>query len=182
MDYCVYLAEDQLIEIIPKFTHDKPLTLITGDLGPFIPGVPVKVPLWMAVNLHRQNKCSVIAPEWIRTLKKLSNEQNRELKELLPPPNEYWRETLKIMEHEFGVSIQCRELIDRREAILKSSVQHLFDLLRDKDNTFLGDIKLNNATPAELFAFKQTMIKAYQEIQALKRISTNASQMKHHRV
>ena len=181
MDYCEFLAEDRPIEIIPKFTYSKQLNLITGDYGPFVPGVPVKVPLWMATNLYRQNKCTIIAPEWIHSLKKLTNEQDRELKNLLPPPDDYWRETLKIMEQEFGISVQCRDLIDRREAILKSTVQELFNQLRDKETIFIGDITLNNATPAELYAFKQTLFKSFQEIQALKRVSFNASQIRHHR-
>ncbi|KAL4688660.1 hypothetical protein H8959_004912 [Pygathrix nigripes] len=39
-----FLAEKELVTIIPNFSLDK-ICLIGGDLGPFNPGLPVEVPL-----------------------------------------------------------------------------------------------------------------------------------------
>lgn len=36
-----------------------------GDLGPFNPGLPVEVPLWLAINLKQRQKCRLIPPEWM---------------------------------------------------------------------------------------------------------------------
>lgn len=36
-----------------------------GDLGPFSPGLPVVVPLWLAINLKQRQKCRLIPPEWM---------------------------------------------------------------------------------------------------------------------
>lgn len=36
-----------------------------GDLGPFNPGLPVRVPLWLAVNLKQRQKCRLLPPEWM---------------------------------------------------------------------------------------------------------------------
>lgn len=51
-----FIAEDQLIEIVPKFKHG-PLHLIQGDFGPFVPQARAKVPLWLAITLKKRQKC-----------------------------------------------------------------------------------------------------------------------------
>lgn len=51
MDFCEFLAEEELIEIIPNFKYNKQLNLISGDYGPFVPSVPIQVacrPLFMS--------------------------------------------------------------------------------------------------------------------------------------
>lgn len=36
-----------------------------GDLGPFNPGLPVDVPVWLALNLKQRQKCRIVPPEWM---------------------------------------------------------------------------------------------------------------------
>ena len=36
-----------------------------GDVGPFKPGLPVKVPLWLAVNLRQRQRCRLVTPVWM---------------------------------------------------------------------------------------------------------------------
>lgn len=36
-----------------------------GDLGPFNPGLPIDVPVWLALNLKQRQKCRIIPPEWM---------------------------------------------------------------------------------------------------------------------
>lgn len=38
---------------------------LQGDLGPFNPGLPVEVPLWLAINLKQRQKCRLLPPEWM---------------------------------------------------------------------------------------------------------------------
>lgn len=59
-----FLAEKELVTIIPNFSHNK-LYLISGDIGPFNPGLPLDVPLWLAVNLKQRQKCRIQPPEWM---------------------------------------------------------------------------------------------------------------------
>lgn len=40
-------------------------SLLQGDLGPFNPGLPVEVPLWLAINLKQRQKCRLVPPEWM---------------------------------------------------------------------------------------------------------------------
>ena len=88
-----FLAENQSIQIVPNFSHDR-LYLICGEVwkirflsylqfiatvsqnvvfliskvGPFRPGIPVQVPLWLALNLKQRQKCRLTAPEWYSIL------------------------------------------------------------------------------------------------------------------
>ena len=36
-----------------------------GDLGPFNPGLPVQVPVWLALNLKQRQKCRILPPPWM---------------------------------------------------------------------------------------------------------------------
>lgn len=36
-----------------------------GDLGPFNPGLPVDVPVWLALNLKQRQKCRIVPPAWM---------------------------------------------------------------------------------------------------------------------
>lgn len=59
-----FLAEKQLVSIIPNFNLDI-IHLISGSVGPFRAGLPVKVPIWLAVYLKQKQKCRVINQEWM---------------------------------------------------------------------------------------------------------------------
>lgn len=59
-----FLAENEKIEIVPKFSHSV-MTLIQGDVGPFKAGQVTKVPLWLAVMFKNGDKCSIETPEWL---------------------------------------------------------------------------------------------------------------------
>ena len=59
-----FLAEKESIEIVPNFTHGV-MHLIQGDVGPFRPGLPVSVPLWLAVNLRQRQRCRMVRPNWM---------------------------------------------------------------------------------------------------------------------
>ncbi|KAJ6225420.1 hypothetical protein RDWZM_003965 [Blomia tropicalis] len=180
MDVCEFVAEEDLVEIIPNFRYDQQLNLITGDFGPFRPSVPVKVPFWLAVNLYRKNKCTVLSPNWVSTLARLQEQQELETSRLLPPPNEHWREILKMMERELGRSVQCYDLYERREAILKRSVFDLFNEACSKQSMFIGDITLDNATPAELVMIKNLILNGFKHLQELRKSALVAASRKHY--
>ena len=36
-----------------------------GDIGPFSPGLPIEIPLWMAVNLKQRQKARIRPPDWM---------------------------------------------------------------------------------------------------------------------
>ncbi len=59
-----FLSESCLIEIIPNFKSEE-LKLICGTFGPFKPMKPVKVPVWLAIQLKKNKKCKIIPPIWM---------------------------------------------------------------------------------------------------------------------
>lgn len=63
-----FLGEKQLVSIIPNFTFNV-IHLVSGPVGPFRAGLPVKVPLWVALNLKQQQKCKIIHQDWMNTEK-----------------------------------------------------------------------------------------------------------------
>ncbi|KAM0948287.1 putative DNA replication complex GINS protein Psf2 [Dioscorea sansibarensis] len=63
-----FLAEDELIEIVPNIRMEA-LNMICGDFGPFFPQITAQVPLWLAVALKRRGKCAIRPPEWMSVAK-----------------------------------------------------------------------------------------------------------------
>lgn len=92
-----FLAENQSIQIVPNFSHDR-LYLICGEVGPFRPGIPVQVPLWMAINLKQRQKCRLSAPEWmtVETLTKIKEDEGQS-KTFTPMPDEHYMVTAQLI-------------------------------------------------------------------------------------
>ncbi|KAG7166026.1 probable DNA replication complex GINS protein PSF2 [Homarus americanus] len=59
-----FLAEKFPITIVPNFAQEK-LYLISGDVGPFNPGIPLEVPMWLGMNLRQRGKCRLVIPPWM---------------------------------------------------------------------------------------------------------------------
>lgn len=175
MDLCEFIAENELIEILPTFKYTKQLNLISGDFGPFHPSIPVRVPLWMALNLHRQHKCTIITPGWIQSLPQLQETQENQTDRLVQMPSDSWREVLKLLENTNNTCVNCKQLCERREAILRMSAHQLFQVAQHKDSLFIGDVTLNNATRAELQLIKPVIQKSFQHLQRLRKCAAVAN-------
>lgn len=95
-----FLAEDELIKITPRFSLEK-REFISGDYGPFTPGVPTKVPVWMAINLKQRGLAIVHQPDWLalEPLKEwLENEEMDENKNKATKPlHNHYRELTRII-------------------------------------------------------------------------------------
>ena len=78
-----FFAEETLVVISPNFDHDK-FYLTSGCYGPFESGDTCVVPLWLAINLRKRNKCTIVTPEWMaitsleRNVEQEKNEVNFE--------------------------------------------------------------------------------------------------------
>ncbi|KAI6077633.1 DNA replication complex GINS protein PSF2 [Aix galericulata] len=72
--------------------------LIGGDLGPFNPGLPVEVPVWLAINLKQRQKCRLVPPQWM-DVEKLEEMRDQERKEdtFTPMPSPYYMELTKLL-------------------------------------------------------------------------------------
>ncbi|XP_045843457.1 DNA replication complex GINS protein PSF2 isoform X2 [Meles meles] len=69
-----------------------------GDLGPFHPGLPVRVPLWLAINLKQRQKCRLLPPEWmdVEKLEKIRDHERQE-ETFTPMPSPYYMELTKLL-------------------------------------------------------------------------------------
>lgn len=72
-----FIAEKTHIQIIPNFNHNNVIHLISGDVGPFRAGLPIIVPLWLAVNLKQRHKCRILTPDWM-DVEKLEEKKEEE--------------------------------------------------------------------------------------------------------
>jgi GINS complex subunit 2 len=173
MDFCEFLAEEELIEIIPNFKYAKQLNLISGDFGPFSPSIPVKVPLWLALNLNRQHKCSLITPRWVTLLARSAEAQDKS-GELMEIPSDFWREIVKLLEQHTEVMPNCSDLIERREAILRTSAHKLFQHANSSKQLLLSDVTVLNISRGELQLIKFIVQKAFAQFQKLRILRQSA--------
>ncbi|XP_026539815.1 DNA replication complex GINS protein PSF2 [Notechis scutatus] len=92
-----FLAEREMVTIIPNFSLDR-IYLIGGELGPFNPGLPVEVPLWLGLNLKQRQKCRLVPPDWM-DVEKLEQMRDQERKEdtFTPMPNPFYMELTKLL-------------------------------------------------------------------------------------
>lgn len=64
-----FFAEDHLITIIPNFSlptaDGGKLLCMTGHFGLFQPNVPLQVPLWLGLALHKRRRCRIQPPDWM---------------------------------------------------------------------------------------------------------------------
>merc|ERR1712199_29479 len=62
-----FYAEDELIEIIPNFSisNDGMVDLLSGRFGPFRVNMRVTIPLWFALSLRREGRCTILIPQWM---------------------------------------------------------------------------------------------------------------------
>eukprot|EP00794_Sanderia_malayensis_P018834 gene18833-20730_t len=87
-----FLAEKETVTIQPNF-KEKKLFLMSCDIGPFVPGIPTSVPVWVAINLKQRQKCRVSPPNWM-TVDKLTEfrDQEKESEEFSKPPSHCYME------------------------------------------------------------------------------------------
>lgn len=74
-----FIGEKEEIGIIPNFNFQA-LHLISNSVGPFRAGLPMHVPLWLAIHLKRQQKCRIVPPTWMdrEYLEELKETEKRE--------------------------------------------------------------------------------------------------------
>jgi len=59
-----FMAENELVSAVPNF-NEGVVNLLGGDVGPFRPGLPTRMPLWLAANLRSQKKCRLLQPDFL---------------------------------------------------------------------------------------------------------------------
>ncbi|KAJ8343755.1 hypothetical protein SKAU_G00310840 [Synaphobranchus kaupii] len=146
-----FLSEKEIVTIIPNFSLDK-IYLIGGDLGPFNPGLPVEVPVWLALNLKQRQKCRIVPPDWMDVVKlEEIRDQERKEETFAPIPSPYYMELTKLLLNHASDNIpkadEIRTLVkdiwDTRVAKLRLSADSFISLQE-------AHAKLDNLTLMEI--------------------------------
>lgn len=61
-----FMAENELIYVCPNVTIKEPFEFLCGSFGPFVAGVNVCVPLWLALTLKDSKKARIVLPDWMQ--------------------------------------------------------------------------------------------------------------------
>ncbi|KAH3824437.1 DNA replication complex GINS protein PSF2-like [Dreissena polymorpha] len=164
-----FIAEKELITIVPNFGLDK-IYLISGDIGPFIAGMPIDVPLWMAINLKQRQKARIRPPEWLDVEKLREKKQEETDSKFFTemPCKCYIEMTTLLLKHavdDIPHADETRTLIkdiwDLRMAKLRSSI----DTFVKSDATHA---KLNHLTLMELNTVRPFLTKALDQLNVLR--------------
>ncbi|PZC84741.1 hypothetical protein B5X24_HaOG204289 [Helicoverpa armigera] len=92
-----FIGENRIISVIPNFSYDK-VYLICGEFGPFRAGLPLNVPLWLAMMLKQKQKCRIVPPDWMEldTLENIKEEEKRS-RFFTKMPNEHYMVEAKLI-------------------------------------------------------------------------------------
>ncbi|CAD8153314.1 unnamed protein product [Paramecium octaurelia] len=144
------IQHSTFINIQPNFDLDK-LQFISGYFGPFKINQIVEVPLWVAIELKKKNKCRVIPPEWLtieRLQQKLDEETINELE--LARMDQYYFEISSILfsycrddiKDDDKIKLLLEDIKTRRESKIQKKVEEF--ITRGSDA-----LKINNLNQHE---------------------------------
>ncbi|KAI8465082.1 MAG: DNA replication complex GINS protein [Monoraphidium minutum] len=128
-----FFAEEEPITIIPSFKlrHNATgmLSCIGGDYGPFRPNMPVEVPIWLALQLHKRGKCRIIPPAFldVARLQALIAAEQSEVDAFQPVPFYFMEVTCLLFDaakDAFGDSFfKVRDLLQRFVNIRRHKIE-----------------------------------------------------------
>lgn len=121
-----FLAAETPITITSNIAHSE-FNFISGNFGPLYPGMPCELPLWLALQLRRTGKCTIVIPEWMTVTRlEAAIEDERKKDDFSPLPFHYIEVAQQLMTH-------------AREDIASPDQVHV--LLQDLENIRLDRIK-----------------------------------------
>ncbi|XP_055918949.1 probable DNA replication complex GINS protein PSF2 [Eupeodes corollae] len=171
-----FIGEKTTIGVIPNFTFD-PIHLISGSIGPFRAGLPVHVPLWLAIHLRKQQKCRIVPPMWMdmELLEEIKEEEKRSRFFTKMPSEHYMIEAQLILSTAPNDVPKCEEIrtiikdiYDIRESKLRTSI----DAFIKGEGTYA---KLDNLTLFEIHSVRPILPHALDHIARYQR-TAEASQ------
>ncbi|GAA5805049.1 DNA replication complex GINS protein PSF2 [Helicostylum pulchrum] len=159
-----FFAGDEKIMIIPKVKMPK-MKFISGDVGPFQPPLPIEVNIWLSLIMKKNNKCSIICPDWltVENLKKRHEEEEQE-REFSILPFHYMELAQMLLETAADdipnaemIRTILKDLRETRQAKSRMGVKIL-------DDTWLG---MNNLSIMEINEIRPFFSRAYHEMSKL---------------
>lgn len=147
-----FMAENEIIQIVPTFNHASHVHLICGSYGPFRAGLPLNVPIWVALNLRQKKTCRILAPDWM-AVDKLQEmlEEEKASKFFTQLPTNFYLEITQML-----LTVASEDIPQGND--IKTAVKDLWDLriakLRSSVDLFVKEgrvqASLNHLTPMEI--------------------------------
>lgn len=163
-----FLAEKEHITITSKLNCAK-LHLISGDVGPFHVGMPLDVPIWLALALKFRNKCQIHCPDWltVENLEQIKeDETNNEL--FTPLPNPFYREISNLLLNQSSGDIPNA---DQVQTLIKDIWDIRISKLRSSVDKFIKvnaqHARLDNLTQLEINTMRTFLTAALNQRHAL---------------
>mmetsp|Transcript_32092 Transcript_32092/g.72091 ORF Transcript_32092/g.72091 Transcript_32092/m.72091 type:complete len:215 (-) Transcript_32092:79-723(-) len=166
-----FLAEDEMIEIIPRFSFQE-IGLLSGSVGPFQPMVPVQVPLWLALKLHERQMCKIQLPSWLHRdelLERKREEEAEKENKYLTPVEFHYQEIATILfrrapdsfaGQEGNSRIQVKDIEELRDSKIHTS-------LRDLEQ-YTPAVKIANVSAMEINKIRPFLVQALNRFRTLK--------------
>ncbi|PSN39966.1 DNA replication complex GINS protein PSF2 [Blattella germanica] len=172
-----YLAEERTVSVVPNFNFDR-IFLIGGDVGPFRAGLPVNIPIWMALNLRQRQKCRIIAPDWMdpEKLEQVKEEESQS-RYFTKMPSEHY-----MIEGRLLLSAAAEDIprSDEIRTILKDIWDIRMSKLRSSVDAFIkaggSHAKLDHLTAMEINSIRPLLPHALDELHKLQTANVDQQQ------
>nr|CAD7444649.1 unnamed protein product [Timema bartmani] len=165
-----FLAEKEMVSIIPNFNFDR-IFLISGEIGPFRAGLPVKVPIWMAINLRQRQKCRIIPPDWMDVDKLLEvKEIESQSRFFTKMPSEHYMVEARLL---LGAAAEDITRTDEIRTVLKDIWDMRMSKLRTSVDAFIRSgsthARLDHLTQMELCSVRPLLPDALDQLHRLQK-------------
>jgi GINS complex subunit 2 len=164
-----FLAEDELITVIPKVSLPK-MQFLHGNEGPFESGSPVQICLWLALSLKKNNKVIIQPPEWLRveTIKKIIEHERTQMNVFQKLPSLYFMEiAILLLENaESDVTNDpktLRSVIDDLWRVREIKIRHGF--LSIASSYHIRSVELTNLTCMEINKMRPFLVESLSQFQ-----------------
>eukprot|EP00040_Diaphanoeca_grandis_P019856 m.105176 g.105176 ORF g.105176 m.105176 type:complete len:190 (+) comp27626_c0_seq1:78-647(+) len=153
-----FLAEEQLVEIIPNFEAGV-FSFIGGDIGPFRPQRPISVPIWLAVTLRNRQKCIVNAPEWMSKESLLEKRDEEKESVFFTRMPDHYQEVAAML-------LECAAADVRDSESVRGLLADVHDIRYSKMRKGLSDmkdseaVKLNNLSLMEISSIRPFFVES----------------------
>ncbi|XP_055685596.1 probable DNA replication complex GINS protein PSF2 [Lutzomyia longipalpis] len=171
-----FLSENTILGCIPNFTCDA-IHLISGSIGPFRAGLPVKVPLWLGLHLKKQQRCRFVVPDWMNvdSLEELKEQETRQTN-FMKMPCPHYMPVAKLI-----FSVAAEDIPQSFE--IRTLIKDIYDIRSSKFRSFMDTfirgeeqrIKLDNLTSMEIHTWTPLFPHALDFLSRLKKGAEQAA-------
>ncbi|XP_014231798.1 probable DNA replication complex GINS protein PSF2 [Trichogramma pretiosum] len=154
-----FLGEKKMVSIVPHFNYSI-IHLISGPVGPFRANLPVKVPIWLALQLKQQQKCRIVAQDWMdaENLNELIEKEKGE-KLFTEMPSDHFMDEAQMLltagaddiPDVDNIRTAVKDIWDLRNAKLRSSV---IAFVKNQGSTYA---KLDHLTAMEINSIRSLL-------------------------